>query len=116
VFGGQRFVRHVAADAVWQRGPDGVSVRDTGIGVATHGLASVRVLREMPPALPLRHAGEFLFLYALSGGLTLHGDAHGSQRLVADDSCVVPADVTFRLDADADCEMLEVRLPAVGAV
>jgi quercetin dioxygenase-like cupin family protein len=110
-FGGQRFVRHVAADAVWQRDVGGVVFRDTGIGAATRGLASARVLRAIPPALPLKHQGEFLLLYVLSGELTLHADGHGSQRLVADDSCVVPADTHFALDADGDCELLEVRLP-----
>src|SRR5688572_10500318 len=43
-FGGQRFVRHVAAGATWQPWPasepaSGFEARDTGIAVATDGLA-----------------------------------------------------------------------------
>lgn len=112
-FCGQRFVRHVAAEAVWQRSERGFEYRDCGIGEATSGLASVRVLRGIAPALPLEHAGEFLFLYVLAGGVTLRSEAHGVETLASDDSCVVPAGTLFTLDADADCELLEVRLPGV---
>jgi len=112
-FGGQRFVRHVAADAVWQRGDDGIAFRDLGIGAATAGVASVRVLRAMPPALPLKHQGEFLFLHVLAGGMTLRSAAHGEHLLAVDDSCVLPADTQFTLDADAGCQVLEVRLPGL---
>jgi quercetin dioxygenase-like cupin family protein len=115
-YGGQRFVRHVVAGAVWQHDVDGVAFRDTGIGAATRGQASVRVLRAIPPAQPLMHDGEFLFLYVLAGGMTLRSDAHVEHRLAADDSCVVPAGKNFTLDADGDCEVLEVRLPGVRGV
>ena len=115
-FGGQRFVRHVAADAVWQRSNDGFSFRDLGIGDATAGLASVCVLREIAPDLPLMHDGEFLLLYVLAGDMTLRSEAEGAQRLFSDDSCVVPAGVAFRLDAEAHCELLEVRLPGMRRV
>ena len=67
--GGQRFVRHVAAEATWKRCSEGYESRDTGIRGATGGLASVRVLRGFPPALPLVHHGEFLFLHVLNGDI-----------------------------------------------
>ena len=110
-FGGQRFVRHVAADARWQRSDEGFEFRDCGIGEATGGLASVRVLRAIAPALRWRPAGEFLFFYVLKGEMRLNSDAYGSHRLASDDSCVVPTGIALQVDADADCEMLEVRLP-----
>ncbi len=45
-FGGQRFVRHIAAEAKWEVSEsDGIEFRDTGIFAATGGFADVRVLR-----------------------------------------------------------------------
>jgi len=112
-FGGQRFVRHVAADAAWQHSDDGYEFRDLGVGAATAGVASVRVLRGIPPALPLQHQGEFLFLYVLAGRMTLQSWAHGEHQLAVDDSCVLPAHTHFTLDADAEFQGLEVRLPGL---
>jgi quercetin dioxygenase-like cupin family protein len=62
------------------------------------------------------HDGEFLFLYVLAGGMTLRREGHGEHQLAVDDSCVVPAGVAFWLDADADCELLDVRLPGARGV
>ena len=45
-FGGQRFVRHVAAAATWLPWrASGFEMRDTGIAAATDGLAGARVVR-----------------------------------------------------------------------
>jgi len=50
-FGGQSFVRHIAAQANWRQAPEtGFEFRDTGIADATDGEASVRVLRAKPDA------------------------------------------------------------------
>ncbi len=47
-FSGQRFVRHIAADAEWKRSEfDGHEERNTGIARATDGLADVRVFRSV---------------------------------------------------------------------
>ncbi len=118
-FSGQRFVRHVAADAAWQpwRAP-GFSARDTGIADATGGLAGARVLRcanapaSASPQAPLRHHGELLFLFVLGGSLELHSTGHGTHTLGINDSCVIPADTDFLLHAGNDMEVLEVSLPA----
>jgi catechol 2,3-dioxygenase-like lactoylglutathione lyase family enzyme len=70
-FGGQHFVRRVAARARWgQARQPGFEMRDTGIGEATGGLAGVRVLRRT--AAPLAngsgaHGGEFLFFFRAEG-------------------------------------------------
>lgn len=46
LFGGQRFVRSVASEAVWSLAdPDGVVERDLGIFEATNGLVDVRIRR-----------------------------------------------------------------------
>jgi quercetin dioxygenase-like cupin family protein len=45
-FAGQRFVRHVAAEASWlQWRREGFEMRDAGIAAATNALAGVRVVR-----------------------------------------------------------------------
>jgi hypothetical protein len=58
------------------------------------------------------HGGELLFLFVLTGAVTLEGTALGRHRLQVDDSCVIPAGTDYLLEADAGAEMLEVMLPA----
>jgi mannose-6-phosphate isomerase-like protein (cupin superfamily) len=117
-FGGQRFVRHVAADASWQpwRLP-GFNFRDTGIAAATAGLAGARVVRALsstPTTAPAssQHAGELLFLFVLRGELELQSDTLGTHTLRADDCCTIPAGTGFRLRGNDTLELLEVTLPA----
>jgi mannose-6-phosphate isomerase-like protein (cupin superfamily) len=115
VFGGQRFVRHVAAEAMWRPWrADGFEARDIGIGDATDGLAGVRVVRARDRAEATfgPHGGEFLFFFMLAGQLGLDVQGHGQHRLQANDSCVIPADAGYALDARAGAEILEVTLPA----
>ena len=116
-FGGQRFVRHVAAKArrlPWRA--DGFEMRDIGIAAATDGLAGVRVVRPRGGAGAKAafgpHGGEFLFLFVLAGEVGLDGDTLGTHRLKANDSCVIPAGTAYVLDAVAGAEFLEVALPA----
>ncbi len=117
-FGGQRFVRHVAADAIWQRTQDGrCEFRDTGISDATYDLADVRVLRVTPGAstadehlTPQIHDDEFRFLFVLEGRLDLVSRSLGTHALAAGDACVIPEGVDYALDAPSVCEVLEVAL------
>jgi quercetin dioxygenase-like cupin family protein len=112
-FGGQRFVRHVAAKARWLPWrADGFEMRDTGIAEATDGLAGVRVVRPRGSAGAKfgAHGGEFLFLFVLAGEAGL--DVFGQHRLSSGDSCVIPAGAPYALSADASSEILEVTLPA----
>lgn len=119
VFCGQRFVRHVAADAAWQPWrAEGFIARDSGIAAATDGLASAKIIT-LAQAAPittapttLRHDGELLFLFVLRGALTVHSAEHGRHTLGPDDSCVLPAGSDFQLDPDRDLELLEICLPA----
>ena len=124
VFGGQRFVRHEAATAVWEpwRVP-GFACRDSGIGAATGGLAAVRTVRptaspdparRKPDATRVHHDGEFVFLLVACGAVTLDADGHGTARLGRADSAVIPSGVDHRLlEPSADLEIVEVTLPAV---
>ena len=114
-FGGQRFVRHVAAEAQWLPWrAQGFEMRDTGIAAATDGLAGARVVRarERAEARFGGHGGEFLFFFVLGGDVALEVQGHGQHRLTANDSCVIPAGASHALDAGGGAELLEVTLPA----
>ena len=119
LFGGQRFVRHIAADAVWQRNEHaGCNFRDTGISQATDGLASVRVLRVTPSADAERNNlarqiqdGDFLFLLLLDGRLGLISHALGTHALDVGDACVIPQGADYALDARLPADVLAVALP-----
>src|SRR6185312_6619942 len=104
-FGGQRFVRHVAAAARWLPWrANGFEARDTGIAAATDGLAGVRVVRPRGASATAAfgsHGGEFLFLFVLAGEVGLDGEKLGQHRLQSGDSCVIPAGAAYALDAGA---------------
>jgi len=114
-FSGQRFVRHVAARARWQRS-GAFEQRDLGIAAATRGHAAARVVRAhgTPGRVDALHQAEFHFMFVLGGSMTL--DCDGPQRLAAGDCCVVPAGAPYAIDAGtADLEVLEVLLPGSAA-
>lgn len=114
-FGGQRFVRHVAARAPWAPWRiAGFEAQDTGIAAATHGLAGIRVVRPagQPAAMRQSHDTEFCFYFVLSGGVTLQFDDR-LHRLGVDDSVTIPGGMAYGLcAASADLTLLEVTLPA----
>jgi mannose-6-phosphate isomerase-like protein (cupin superfamily) len=106
IFSGQKFVRHIANQAIRQTQNDGFSFRDTGISEATNGLANVRILQSNSKIRTSRnHNGEFLFYFVLNGELEINNEI-----LKTGDSCVIPAKQTFNLKADETLEMLEVSL------
>jgi mannose-6-phosphate isomerase-like protein (cupin superfamily) len=114
-FGGQRFVRHLAAEARWLPWrAQGFEMRDTGIDDATNGLAGARVVRarDRAEARFEAHGGEFLFFFVLAGNMALDVQGHGAHRMKANDSCVVPAGVDYALEVGVGAELLEVGLPA----
>lgn len=116
VFQGTRFVFDKVADAVWKpwRVP-GFEARDTGIGVATQGVAGVQVARpvkgETPPETS--HNTDILFTFVKEGSLTLAVDGEDPYDIVAGDAFVLPPylKVAYRNCSD-DCELLEVTLPS----
>ncbi len=111
---GQRFVRHVAAGAGYQPWRlAGWEYRDTGIGVATGGIAGVRVARATTGSREAASQdAEFAMLVVLGGQLTFEADGTG-ERLRESSSVAIPGGTTYRLlDATPDCELLDVTLPA----
>ena len=115
-FSAQRFLRHRASSAVWSPSSSpGFESRDFGMQAATGGLASARVLRATGAGDGswLQHQGEFKFLYVLNGKLTLERSEQAALELLADDACVIPAQLEHRLhSASPGCELLQVCLPA----
>jgi quercetin dioxygenase-like cupin family protein len=113
-FGGQRFVRHVAADASVADWVDpAMRARDTGIGHATDGMAgAVVVSAGGVSTAPLTHDGEFVMVVGLAGEATL---AVGDQTIEVPEraSVAIPAGTTWSWSAmSSDHEALVVSLPA----
>lgn len=116
-FGGQRFTRHIAANAVWLRaGKSDFDTCDLGLAVATAGLARVHVLRAARDLDVKRdaHRGELLFYFVLSGSLTLtkmsSTEHRREHRLDVNDSFVVPAGAAYAIAAQAGTQLLEVAI------
>ena len=111
---GQRFVRHVAADARYQPWRlNGWEYRDTGIGHATGGIAGVRVACVTTGSHETASQGaEFAMLVVLRGEVTFESDGM-DERLRESSSAAIPRGTAYRLlDATQDCELLDVTLPA----
>ncbi len=112
--GGQRFLRHIAAQAVWCGGQrPGIETRDTGIAAASGGVADVRLIRATADAqLPVNHGGEFLFFYLIKGSLRLGGETITDYDLNANDCLVLPSGARYLIELKKGLEMLRVTLPA----
>lgn len=116
-FGGQRFCRSEAVGAAW--GParlPGFEARETGVAVASGGVASVQVLRPAASAGPpvvTRHDAEVVFAFVLAGAVTLRAEGHPARALAFGDAFATPPGLPTALtDATAELELLEVALPA----
>ena len=115
IFDGQQFVFHQAAEAPWLPASIvGFEARDTGIKVATNGVASVVVLRAIGDGCPgiISHDAEFFFNFVLRGSTTLCCSDDEPWQLSFGDSFVIPAGVRFTLENNSiDLELLQVGLP-----
>lgn len=114
-FGGQKFCLHKLPEANWNPWRiGGWEARDAGIGKATGGVASVKVARPAgaPDQRPHVHDADIHFTFVLEGALTLQGNGE-TRALEAGDAFVVPPQMPVALQSpSADCELLEVTLPA----
>jgi quercetin dioxygenase-like cupin family protein len=111
---GQRFVHSIAAEGTFSpfRIP-GFEARDTTINENTKGVASVMVARPNGQAAPwAKHAGDILFTFVMSGGMTLEGEGKDPYRLSPGDAFVIPPGMATRYsDTTSDLQLLEVTLP-----
>ena len=111
-FGGQVFLRHIAAESAWTPHGAGFERQETGMAKATRGIADVGVLR---PAAASRlevepHHGDLLFGFVLEGAAVLQ--RQGAHPLAATDAFVVPPGDAWALeDCNADFTLLQVALP-----
>lgn len=123
-FGGQRFVRHIAATAATEQADTpGFSARDTGIGAATAGLADAQVLTaDATPdfgsvSTSMRYDGEFAMYVVVHGQVTATvtvdaGGAERTERLGPRDSITIPPGAVWCWsERSEDLEMLQVTLP-----
>jgi quercetin dioxygenase-like cupin family protein len=116
VFGGQRFLRHRAAEATW--GPwrrCGLEARDTGAAGASGGIVGARVVRPAGAGdgATAVHDAELAFGFVLGGAVSLGCDGRTDERLVAGDAFCVPAGLAHVLvDWSGDFELLDVTSPA----
>jgi mannose-6-phosphate isomerase-like protein (cupin superfamily) len=96
LFGGQRFLRHVAADTPWVPA-NGGEAQETEVEVATSGLADVRTVRPVNlEALAFGgHRGELVFGFILDGTAVL--DYRGMHELGPADAFVIPPGHAWRL-------------------
>ena len=115
-FEGQTFCRSEAANAVWTPWRlQGFEARETGIGAATYGVASVQIVRSAGSThgQVTSHTSDILFTFVLSGSVTLRGDGQGAHALTEGDAYVIPPNLKSSLsDCSADLQLLEVSLPA----
>jgi quercetin dioxygenase-like cupin family protein/catechol 2,3-dioxygenase-like lactoylglutathione lyase family enzyme len=115
-FGGQTFCRSEVEKAVWTPWRlDGFEARDTGIGAATAGMASVQVARPVGRShgQVTSHTSDILFTFVLAGSMTLHGEGQGAHALSEGDAYVIPPHLkTAVTDCSEDLQLLEVSLPA----
>jgi quercetin dioxygenase-like cupin family protein len=110
-FGGQRFMRHVAADTPWTVYHGG-EAQETAIGLATGGLAEARTVRGAEIDFPA-HDGELAFGFVLDGSTTLNLEGH--HALIAGDAFVIPPGKAWELSSGSDdFRLLHVTTATLG--
>lgn len=110
-FGGQRFLRHVAADTPWTNFHGG-EAQETAISVATGGLADARTVRGAEIAFQA-HDGEFAFGFVLDGSTILNFEGH--HALGAKDAFVIPPGRAWELSSGSDdFRLLHVTTATLG--
>jgi mannose-6-phosphate isomerase-like protein (cupin superfamily) len=110
IYGGQRFVRHIAAHASWHR-EGALETRDLGIAAATSGRADARVVRAREAAdielCDRRHQ----VLTVLEGEAEIGIAPDRRHRLETGEACAIPGDLAAMLSVAPGCEILAVALP-----
>ena len=114
-FGGQRFVRHRAADADWGQWWRGNGeARDAGVGAATDDLVGVRAVRPSSSdgASRAHHDGELVLWFVADGATTLQVDGLSDVRLTRNDAVAILPQIEHALvGCSGDLELVEVTCP-----
>lgn len=115
-FQGQKFCHHIAKDAHWApwRIP-GFNFRDTGISLATNGVASVHIAYSLPndqTSTLTSHNSDILFTFVMEGEMELSAKGYETSSLRKGDAFVIPPDLVYKVDKRSiDLALLEVSLP-----
>jgi quercetin dioxygenase-like cupin family protein len=116
LFGGQRFLHHIAATAPWEPW-HGAEAQPTALSEATAGLADARTLRPGgDPAVAIPpHGGELVFGFVLDGAARLErGEGHA---LGPADSFVIPPGEGWRLtEMSRDFRLLHVTTGSIDRI
>ena len=92
--------------------------RDLGIAAATGGLCQAHVIRFTPPCTDeVRkrhvHTADLQLVYVLQGWMKNEFEGHGEQMMSAGSCWLQPSGIRHTvLDYSADCEVLEIIVPA----
>jgi quercetin dioxygenase-like cupin family protein len=108
IFGGQRFLRHVAEETAWTPA-NGGEAQETEVEIATSGLAEVRTLRPRNlEALAFGgHRGELVLGFVLEGSAFL--DYRGMHEVGPADAFAIPPGQAWRLtNPSPDLRLLHV--------
>jgi quercetin dioxygenase-like cupin family protein len=114
IFGGQRFLRHVAADTPWTPA-NGGEAQETEVKVAASGLAEVRTLRPLNGDAMFfgGHHGELVFGFVLDGSAMLN--CRGLREVGSADAFVIPPGQPWRLThPSSDFRLLHVTTANLG--
>jgi quercetin dioxygenase-like cupin family protein len=105
-YSGQRFVRHIAAEAPWRANGQGFDVRDTGIATATKGDGSVEIWRARGPASAdiAVDTTQTAIIVALNGALKVD-----VKPIVAGEAHVLPSGTRATMSTTAG-ELLLIKL------
>jgi quercetin dioxygenase-like cupin family protein len=106
-FGGQRFLRHVAADKPWTEF-DGSEAQETQVAEVTKGAVTARMLRPASARIAIPPCdGELVFGFVMAGGARL--DCCGDHTIGPADAFVVPPGEAWSLDRmSPDFQLLHV--------
>ncbi len=93
--------------------------RDLGMAKATGGMVQAHVIRFVPPCDPGEvaklhyHEVDFQMIYVLKGWIKTELDGEGTHVMRAGSAWLQPPRIRHKvLDYSADCEVLEIVLPA----
>lgn len=116
-YGGQYFLKYISREQKTQWKPwrlSGFEYQDTGVSVATKDLAAVRIIRSNGDVVSqlCQHKAEFVFIFILTGQLSLHVDEQLIQQLTYGDAFVLPEDLSYTFtDWSNGLKLLEISLP-----
>jgi len=116
VWEGQTFIRHIAAEANWNKFSQGVEVTDTGIKQATNGLTDVRVVKAQADSQWVQEAIgplTFEFLFVLNGEAHVVTSHEGEHALANGSSLVIPPGNSYSVKHDNESQILKLSLQAV---